>query len=165
VYNKPEFPPLLPDGLHPMSLAAIEELCVIRFPLSMTRPAIMSGFRQTVKRIVDCGIGGELWINGSFLTKKIDPADIDFCAMIPCRYYDSGTPAQRDVVDWLQSRQNEPKTLYLCDTNAELVYPEASPYHYMHTSMIEHWLQIFGRSVGKGEPKGIAVLQLDQVVL
>lgn len=138
-------------------------MCVLRFPLSTTRREIMTGFRAVVERIVRCGIEGELWVNGSFLTEKIDPADIDLCAMIPSRFYDFGTEDQRIVIDWLISSENEPKRRFHCDTNADLVYPETSPDYYLCGPMFDHWRRIFGTSVKTSEPKGIAVLRLEQV--
>jgi hypothetical protein len=139
---------------------------VTRFAsVSSTRSKVMEGFRDVLKRIVRCGLRGELWINGSFLTEKIDPPDIDCVAMIPSQFYDDGSPVQKDVIDWLQSKANEPKRLYLCDTSAELVYDENSPNHYMHADMVEYWQRTFGRSVATGTPKGIGVLRLDEVHL
>ncbi|SPF43697.1 conserved hypothetical protein [Candidatus Sulfopaludibacter sp. SbA4] len=78
----------------------------------------MTGLRTVVTRIVQCGITeGEIWINGSFLTEKIDPKDVDLILMYAARFYDSGTEAQTALIDWLNSKQNEPKALFHCDTN------------------------------------------------
>ncbi len=35
----------------------------------------MAGLEAVIKRLVDTRIEGELWIDGSFLTEKIDPGD------------------------------------------------------------------------------------------
>jgi hypothetical protein len=161
VYEKPEFPPLLPAGLHALSLADLEALCVDRFPLSATRRKIMTGLRQVVARITGSGISCALWIDGSFLTEKIDPLDVDLVALIPSRFYDNGTDEQRAVAEWLSGSDNQPKKLHHCDTHAEPMYPEGTPFHYMVPGAIEHWLRVYGRSVEAGEPKGIAVLELE----
>jgi hypothetical protein len=75
--STPEYPPLLPIGRHQMSMADLRQLCVSEFPLSTTRDRIMSGFEEVVRKLDSVGIVGEVWVNGSFLTKKIDPNDID----------------------------------------------------------------------------------------
>jgi hypothetical protein len=59
-----------------MSLTDLEELCVRRFPQSRTGEEIVNGLRSVIQRAVQTGIDGEVWINGSFLTEKIDPADV-----------------------------------------------------------------------------------------
>jgi hypothetical protein len=51
LYQKQEFPPLLGEGFHQMSLADMEDLCVVRFPLSTTRADIMAGLELIVKQI------------------------------------------------------------------------------------------------------------------
>jgi hypothetical protein len=112
VYDKPEFPPLLGEGMHQMSLERLEEICVSNFPLSQTRRAIADGFREVVRRIVEAGIKGELWINGSFLTENIDPGDIDFFVIVPARFYDRGSDHQKYVLEWLMSKEKEPRRKY-----------------------------------------------------
>jgi hypothetical protein len=122
----------------------------------------MAGFREVIDRIVGCGIECELWINGSFLTEKIDPKDVDFRVMFPTRFYDSGTERQREVIDWLNRSDDEPKRLYRCDAAAEPVFPEDSPYRYLTDDMFAHFRHIYGRSVKDNDPKGIAVVLLPE---
>jgi hypothetical protein len=102
----------------------------------------------------------DIWLNGSFLTEKIDPADVDLVALIPARFYDNGTDAQRALIDWLTSTENQPRTQFHCDTHAEPIYPADSPFHYMVAGALEHWQSIYGKAVESGESKGIAVLNL-----
>jgi len=56
-----------------MTLDALRELCVTPFPLSNTRPAIMAGLEQLLQDLINYGISADVWIDGSFLTEKIDP--------------------------------------------------------------------------------------------
>ena len=120
----------------------------------------MAGLREVATRITRTGISCSVWVDGSFLTEKIDPWDVDLVAFIPARFYDDGAPEQLAVVDWLTSRDNEPRKLYRCDTHAEPMYPELAPFHYMVAGALDYWRNTYGRSVGGGAPKGIAVLEL-----
>ena len=163
MYDKPEFPPLLAEGMHPMSLAELENLCVTPFPLSSTRKGIMAGLHTVVSRIAEAGIRCDIWVDGSFLTQKIDPVDVDIIALIPAEFYDAGTDQQRDVIEWLTSGENLPRREFRCDTHAEPIYPESSPMHYMVPDAIQYWRSIYGRSVESGEPKGIAVIEVREV--
>jgi len=67
---KPEWPPLLKHGFHPMTMDTLREMCVTAFPLSKTRAAIMAGIEQLVLDISGYGIAAELWIDGSFVTEN-----------------------------------------------------------------------------------------------
>jgi hypothetical protein len=71
---KPDFPPLLPEGLHPTTIAELRELCVAGFPLSNGRERIMAGLEAVVQRLEQEGIVGDLWVDGSFMTQAIEPA-------------------------------------------------------------------------------------------
>jgi hypothetical protein len=75
--GKQEFPPLLPAGFHRMDMPGLRRLAVVRFPDSFTRPAIMTHLEQIIDRINASGIRGEIWVDGSFLTEKLNPEDVD----------------------------------------------------------------------------------------
>ena len=165
MYIKDEFPPLLAAGFHRKSEAEVEELCVARFPLSVTRKGIMAGLHTILKKIVAVGITGEIWLDGSFVTEKIDPSDSDFVAMIPAEFHDAGTEEQRAVIEWLISKENEPKKSFKCDAYVHLKYPEGSPEHHLWLPTLNHWQDIYGHSVKTREPKGIVVLDLEKGLL
>jgi hypothetical protein len=148
-----------------MSLQDLEELCVTRFATSRTRHTLLQNFCAILQRIVGARIDGEVWVDGSFLTEKIDPGDIDFFVNIAPHYYESGTGDQTDIIEWLIARENEPKTKYRCDCDVGIVYPEESPDRYIWEQVSTQWRRLFGFSVKAGEPKGIALLRLGEIRL
>ena len=85
--HKPEFPPLLGPGLHPFSWLELRAACVDAFPLSQTRLEIFTGLEEVIRELQRLGITGELWLDGSFLTRKIDPDDIDLVLGVPRACY------------------------------------------------------------------------------
>src|SRR5688572_26578012 len=91
--DKDEFPPLLPEGFHSKALADIRTLCVDnpQFARSSTRERIMGRLDAAVKRLADAGIVGELWIDGSFLTQKINPEDVDLSLKVDGDFYDNAS--------------------------------------------------------------------------
>jgi len=143
-----------------MSLDALENLCVKEFPLSATRPKIMAGLREVLARIARTKLGGHIWINGSFVTESIDPADVDMVVMTSSVFYDDGTPAQKALIAWLESKDNEPKKHFHCDAFIELLPPDGSAFEYLGADTKRHWEKIFGHGPNTGDPKGIAVLEL-----
>ena len=72
--GKAEFSPLLPLGRHEMTLAHLRQVCVDRFPLSATRPVIMGGLEKVINKLLEDAVKGEVWVDGSFVTEKMDPA-------------------------------------------------------------------------------------------
>ena len=75
--HKEEFPPLLPLGFHRLTLIQVRAICVDRFPKSATRASIMDGIDFVVSELHRSGLRLEIWVNGSFLTQKLDPEDSD----------------------------------------------------------------------------------------
>ncbi len=80
--RKLDYPPILPDGLHQKNLEEVQVLCVDAFPLSASRVRLMAGLRAMVDLLTTDGVSGNLWVDGSFLTKKLEPEDVDITAPI-----------------------------------------------------------------------------------
>jgi hypothetical protein len=122
----------------------------------------MAGFETVYERALALGIEGEAWVDGSFLTSKIEPKDVDFILIVDPEYRDKGTPEQVDFIEWLISNEQEPKNSLCCDTDVVIRYPENSPwYEHLTGSVLDHWQhEVYGKSVASGEPKGIVVVSL-----
>jgi hypothetical protein len=156
--DKEEFPPLLPPGFHPMDLATLRRLCVDRFPASFTRPGIMNNLGQIIARINSSGIPSRLWIDGSFLTEKLNPDDVDISMNISAQVY-FGMPAnQRAFFDGF--RNNSLYASHRVD-NYGLIIDESRPEGIW---LLAWWLRQFGFSRAD-EMKGIAEIQIPFVVV
>lgn len=152
----PEYPPLLPLGFHPKTAEELEDMCVTPFPLSSTRSNIMNGLRIVISRLAAARIAGELWINGSFLTEKIDPRDSDVVLAADNRYVDIGcTLLQGKTLDWISSNL---KAKHLCDSYVFFNYPKGHAYEAVGEWMRAYWIKQFGFSRSE-QPKGIAVFK------
>jgi hypothetical protein len=159
--HKQEYPPLLPRGFHPVTVKALRELCVSGFPDSKSREEIMAGFEAIHERAVTVGVEGEAWVDGSFLTKKTEPQDIDFVILADARFRESGTPQQQEFIEWLISNEDDPKKSFRCHTDVVLLYPPDSPWYQLTLDTKRHWEEkVYGFSVSTREPKGIAVVKI-----
>ena len=69
----PEFEPLLAPGFHCMTMADLRYLCVGNFSRPAVRDQLMTGLEAVASRLRDSGAHGDLWVNGSFLTKEDQP--------------------------------------------------------------------------------------------
>jgi hypothetical protein len=155
---KPEFPPLFQAGFHQLSMSALRDLCVAKFPLSTTRTGIMDGLEQLVAELSRVGVVGDLWIDGSFLTEKIDPSDVDLVLSVSHDVVDSGPSPQHDAVAWFSSA--DLKSLYKCHCFAVIVRPKGHPLYKSSAERKDYWERAFGFALLSHEPKGIGVIRL-----
>jgi len=58
------------------------------------RQGLWSAFADGPASLAESGLAGELWINGSFLTEKRDPGDIDVVLRISGEVVDNATDSQ-----------------------------------------------------------------------
>ncbi len=161
---KPEYPPLLAQGFHALSIDELRQLCVTSFVESRLRPQIMAGFEIVYERALAVGLAGEIWIDGSFLTKKREPEDIDFIFLLDAGLYEAGSAEQNEFIEWLIDNEDDPKRSFLCHTDVILEYPQDSPLRSLTVESKRHWEKVvYGFSVTTHEPKGIAVLKFGEV--
>jgi hypothetical protein len=132
-------------------------MCVTAFKDSKSRPAIMRGLEEVVGELSAGGVKADLWVDGSFLTQKIDPEDVDLVLRLPGDFYDNGTKEQKLLIEWFVSGML--KSSHKCDAYVWFEYSEGHPLHEKGEARRAYWLKQYGYSRGM-EQKGIAVLQL-----
>ena len=159
--SKPEFAPLLAIGRYEMSLAELKQLCVYDFPLSATRPRIMEGLEKVIEELRMNGIEGEVWIDGSFVTEKMNPEDVDLVLRIQAIFYENATHKQKEAVSWLTTNL---KNTHLCDSYFFMEWPEGHPNYWIGQYMHNYWMKQFG-FFRSNEMKGIPVLSLQRSML
>lgn len=143
-----------------MTLGDLEQLTLrslSSFRLSTTRSNHLASLRAIFGWLEDVRICGEMWIDGSFMTEKIDPSDIDLILRIRSDEYEpynKRTALERLVSDDIYARMK-------CDLYLLLEYP-TSDFGAFEISSARRtlFLDTFGRQVNDKSPKGIAVIQL-----
>lgn len=154
--HKEEFPPLLAEGLHSMLPEQMRQLCVTKFPLSTAREPIMIGLERLIGELASRSVSTDVWVDGSFVTEKINPADVDVVLCTDGRVYDEGTDQQRALLHTVNANLKEDLG---CDSYLFLEYPQGHPLYEEGRRLREYWLRQFGVS-RSGEPKGIAVIEV-----
>jgi hypothetical protein len=152
----PDHPSMFPLGFHHLTMGDIEQVCVDLFPLSTSRAVIFSGLVTFVETLEAAKVPGQLWIDGSFLTEKIDPKDVDVILKVDGAIYNSGTLEQRQAIDWVNANQ---KLTLRCESYALMQYPIG---HFLHDEGLwwySYWHKQWGFS-REEDPKGIVVLTL-----
>jgi hypothetical protein len=100
------------------------------------------------------GILGELWVDGSFLTEKIDPEDSDVVLVVSDDHVTNATPAAHATLQWFAG---DLKPVYACDSYIHVEYPQNHARRGYGEWMRAYWIKQFGFSRAE-EMKGIAVL-------
>lgn len=155
--GKEEFAPLLPVGFHDFDVDGLRRLCVDRFSHSITRRSIMDGLEEVLSLLQRNGMRGEVWINGSFTTEKLNPDDSDLILVVAIDDFRAFTAEERAFYDAF--RGTSLKERYRCD-NYAMVRDES---HAWNDWMLAYWLRQFGFS-RSDEMKGLAVVRLPFVV-
>ena len=115
-----------------------------------------------VERILSSGITGDLWVDGSFITQKIEPGDIDIVLNLDSGFLAQATPTQMASLHWLGTTdatvRAQMKHDYSCDAYAFCDIPAGQPGH-PGIDLRQYWLNQFGID-RSGASKGIAVLSV-----
>lgn len=154
--SKAEYPPLLEVGRHPFTIEALRVACVDAFPKSKTRAEIMDRLCEVISVLEAAGVVGELWINGSFLTTKIDPADVDVVLRMEASAYDSASPETQAAVDWLNGNLI---ASHKVDSYVFFAWPKDHPLYWHGEYSYAYWMKQWGWS-RRDVRKGFAELEL-----
>ena len=96
--KKPDFPPILGPGRHKMTVQQLKALCCDGFPTDARRQTLFQKFEEFIQEYLVSSIVCELWINGSFLTKKENPSDVDVTAIIEPDIFAALSPSQTALI-------------------------------------------------------------------
>lgn len=118
----------------------------------------MNGFSSVVQILIAVGIVGHMWVDGSFLTQKIDPEDVDLLLRISLELYENATSEQMSTIEWF-AQGEQPKTDYHCDCYIWVEIPPGHPAYIDSEERREYWTRQYGLS-RRNEHKGIAVVEL-----
>ena len=131
-------------------------MCCDAFPNSTTRPQIMDGLEKIINTLIANDVIGEVWVDGSFLTEKINPADSDILVYFSGDFYDNGTLQQRHLIDTINTNL---KAQFMCDSYVLPYYSQGHQWYNILEERKAYWTDLFGTSRSK-IGKGMAVVKL-----
>lgn len=120
----------------------------------------MDNLEDVIRRLNDADIDGQMWIDGSFLTRKIDPLDVDYLLRVGSDIYDHDS-AKRVVIDW--ASHEDLRESHSCDSYKWIEYDLRHPLFPDSEDTRKYWTDWYGMSRRK-VAKGIAVVILPAVV-
>lgn len=112
---KEEFTPLLSAGIHELSLEEIERIGVSDFPKSKRRKEIFDKAKFFLSELLELGVIDEIWADGSFLTEKQEPDDIDLVVFGNAGKLNALTGTARDKAIYLLSDPAQTKIRFMTD--------------------------------------------------
>lgn len=142
----------LPPGRHVATLEEVEVALVDAFSRSMHRRPLFESWkavREAIRRIVKVETE---WIDGSYVTKKEEPNDIDLVTHIDGPALDGLDAADQAMLRGLVSADVS-QYLHGCDSYICPVYPAGHPSYGLYQHAVQYWEKWFGHD-RNGDPKG-----------
>jgi hypothetical protein len=146
----------LPPGSHAATVAELELSFVTAFPTSSRRATLFASFTQLRQTLLVLVPMSSQWVDGSYVTSKVDPADIDVISVIDGLAFDAlpdGTKAAARVL--LLGHMTRDSTG--CDSFAIMDYPANHPSHLATVHARLQWTKLW--AIGRdGYAKGYVEL-------
>jgi predicted nucleotidyltransferase len=145
-----EYPALLEAGMHNMTLSDLKSVFVDPFENVERRENLLNRFEAFITRLKDVPINMEVWIDGSFATKKEHPGDIDLVVVCAPEEVNKLPIEKQLILKELFEDQKTTKLRYECD--AYFVIDNMNDKSY--------WRGLFGFDRNE-KPKGIARIMVE----
>lgn len=146
----------LPPGRHEAREEEVDRRLVREFTTSTTRTAIFQYWRQHRRALEELVPVCYQWLDGSFVSSKRDPADIDIVTVIAGPAFDD-LPAHRQLLVTSLIGGHYTEDFWQCDAYPVVAYPEDHVGHSKYRIAAERWEDYFGHDRA-GSPKGFLVL-------
>lgn len=142
---------LIPYGIIETDLLTLEQVFVKDFPESATRAAIFADYLTYLDQLrgIIGATGFYQWIDGSFVTRKQNPKDIDFVTFVDYEVY------QRYENQFEQLRKVKFQRGSKIDGYFVKTYPEAHQQRQLFEFDRMEWYFDFGQSFVNRRHKGI----------
>jgi len=148
----------LEAGIYDLDHSALEEHFVTAFPHSSTRSAIFAGYSRHSSELMQFGIPCVEFLNGSFVSNKADPGDIDMVGFMDLDAVDALSEDQQNALLGLFAGKATRAT-HLCDSYFVPSVPDHHPLFDKLRAQRKYWMGEFGYD-REDRPKGILRLEL-----
>jgi hypothetical protein len=138
---------LLPSGRQQVTVEEFREAFVTRFPQSKTRDQLFQRWLQHRASLLHLVSVEKQWINGSFVTAKTDPADIDVVTFFDGDEAD-GMPAARQALLASLLDGHNTRDQWGVDSFAVPVFPAADARARVTRTAAGYWTVTFSRERG-----------------
>lgn len=154
---------LTPAGKSASSLDELKEFFVLRYKQSSKRQVLFNELLKFFRDFFETISVEEvtIWANGSFISKKENPNDIDFVFFLDYMLAD-----QFESEISRQFTHPESKTIYQMDAYLLRVFPEHHPNHFFTESDKAWWFELFSNTrknrAGRSDKKGFVEIKISR---
>ena len=134
----------LPPGYHRASVEDVHERLVEPFGASPSRQAIFDYWVHHRRALMELAAVPAQWLAGSFVTSKLDPADMDLVTVLDGESFDD-LPRHRRLLIRTLCAGHYTQDFWDCDTYPLLSYPRGHPGHPASLAARELWSRHFGK--------------------
>ncbi len=143
---------VLPEGVHPCEDAEFLAVFVTAFSKSRTRLRIWNGFFRMRSRFRALGIHALHWIDGSYVTSKVNPNDIDAVGFVSAQKLNLLSPAGKEFLEELGDSMRS-KRAYQTHHFIVPVYEKEDARYGTYEMMRAYWRKWWGQT-RRGGRKG-----------
>ena len=145
---------VLPDGIYDCGEELLKTRFVSQFPNSSTRDMICNGFldyRGEVNCVVEAAIQ---WVDGSFVTEKLDPRDVDVITFCDYEYFSTASGNQQKAIMDLLNAKEGTKAEYSTHSFFVPVCSPEHPFYSKYEDVRHYWRKQLGRTKTIRLPSG-----------
>jgi len=142
----------LPSGRHEATASEIKAALVDDFPKSATRSHLYDqwqALREAIERVIPIE---EQWLDGSFVTRKEDPGDIDLVSHLDGSAVDNLSVADGMLLFGLLDRDLS-RDVHGCHSFPIVIYPDGHPDRPQYEAALQAFDSLFGHD-RNGNQKG-----------
>ena len=147
---------LLPAGRHASDPAEILAALVVPFTTSTSRPTIYSWWHLHLQGLKHLTTIISQWVNGSFVTNKVDPGDMDIMTIFDGPTYDA-LPAHIRAIIGSMTLHKYTQQYWRCDAYGVAIYPAGHPMHDPTNKALTYWNMQWGHTKGGVDAAGNVV--------
>jgi hypothetical protein len=144
-----------------MSMKDLRTRCVELFPQSSTRQLLFLTLERLVAALGAKGLACEIWVDGSFVTEKPNPADIDLTVVFHGAELDRLARDDRDAAIDLLAMERDGRFRPDLHLFMAALRPAGHPDHAALTGMLDYWAQWWSVT-RENWVKGFAVVKLGE---
>jgi hypothetical protein len=151
----------LDPGIYPVTVEEVKVNFVDAVPASETRATIFEGFVRHTADLRQRPVAFEQYVDGSFVSSKINPGDIDLVCVADADTLDSLPTSEQEKIRQL-FRGKITKSTHHCDAYLIASVSESDPRYQYYFQNKKFWLGCFGFDRAD-QPKGFLRLQIAPV--
>ncbi len=121
----------------------------------------MDGFQSFLQILSELKVPCSMVVDGSFLTEKINPEDIDFAVIVEPKFYDNCSDEQRAFLHWIRD-EKEPRDRYLCDCYLAVEFTPGHKEYYDGMLDRAWWVNLYSESVVYKRKRGVAIIRVTE---